>query len=54
MQRAPRAGRTSEDARVAEAVPVAAPDDARLHEGAGARHADAVHVVVAQVEVPLR
>ena len=45
---------TPQQARVAEAVAVAVADDARLHERAAPRHADAAHVVVAQVEVALR
>ena len=43
-----------QEAGLAVAVPVAGADHAGLHEGAAAHHADAVHVVVAEVEVPLR
>ena len=43
--------RTLQQARLAVAVPVAVPDDARLHKGAAADDTDGVGVVVAQVKV---
>ena len=46
--------RTAQEAGLPVAVAVAGADDAGLHEGAATHHADAVHVIVAQMEMPLQ
>ena len=45
---------TSNNSAMPVAVTIAVPNDARLHKGAVACHRYGAHVVVAQMEMPLR